>query len=142
MAKERLTLIFSPENYAKPITYRLIKDFDLKLNILKAEITPGEEGRLLADLEGEEASLSQALAFLQAESVAYIPANRQLSLKHQDCIHCGACTAVCFSGALAIDRTDWQVKFEPEQCLVCGLCIEACPLRLIQIGFGTSLYEK
>lgn len=142
MAKERFTLIFSAENYAKPITYHLVKDFDLKLNILRAEVTPGEEGRLLADLEGRGADLARALEFLSAEGIKYIPTNKQVSVNKDRCVHCGACTAVCFSGAMVMNRDEWLSEFCPEKCIVCGLCIDACPVGAIQIGFGSEPDEK
>lgn len=136
MAKDRFTLTFSADTYAKPITYHLVKDFDLKINILRAEITPGEEGHLLIEVEGEEDNLTKALDFLAAEKISVIATNKQVTLNKDECVHCGACTAVCFSGAMTIDRNDWQVHFNADKCIVCGLCIEACPLRIIKIGFG------
>lgn len=36
MAKRRLVLTFPPRLVEEPITYRLIKDYDLVVNILKA----------------------------------------------------------------------------------------------------------
>lgn len=136
MAKERFTLVFAADSYAKPITYHLIKDFDLKINILRAEITPGEEGHLLVEVEGGEDNLRAALAFLAAEKIEVIPTNRQVRVREEECVHCGACTAVCFSGALAMNAADWRLEFRPERCIVCGLCIDACPLKAIGIVFG------
>jgi ferredoxin len=138
MVKERFTLVFAADSYAKPITYHLIKDFDLKINILRAEITPGEEGHLLVEAEGEEDDLRDALAFLAAEQIEVIPTNRQVKVREEACVHCGACTAVCFSGALAMNGGDWRLEFSPDKCIVCGLCIDACPLKAIAIVFGKS----
>ena len=136
MVKERFTFVFSPDTYAKPVTYHLVKDYDLRINILRAEITPGEEGHLLAEIEGEEDNLRRALEFLAAESIEVIPTNKQVTVRQEECVHCGACTAVCFSGAMAMNREEWKMEFRPEKCIVCGLCIEACPLRIISVGFG------
>ncbi len=136
MVTERFTLIFAPESYAKPITYHLVKDFDLKINILRAEITPGEEGHLLAEVAGEEDNLRRALDFLAAEKIGVVAANKQVTVRQEECVHCGACTAVCFSGALAMNGADWKLEFRPEKCIVCGLCIDACPLKIISVGFG------
>lgn len=71
MKNENVTLIFSAERYGIPITYHLVKDFDLRINILKAEITPGEEGYLLLDLEGSEDNLENALQFLRKKTLKY-----------------------------------------------------------------------
>ena len=135
---QRFTLTFSAENYNKAVTYHLVKDYDLKINILKAEITPGEEGHLLVEMEGTAENLQGALIYLKNEHIKAIPTNRQVLVDKDHCVHCGACTAVCFSGAMVINRDTWQVEFLSEKCIVCGLCIDACPLNIIKIGFGSE----
>lgn len=124
-------LFFTAETYGKPFTYILIHDFGLKINILKAEITPGEEGHLLVDMEGSEENVGKALEYLQAERIEIVPINRQISVNKEACVHCGACTAVCFSQAMALNRDTWEVEFHPGKCIVCGLCVSACPLQII-----------
>lgn len=131
MKKERVMLFFTAETYGKPITYILIHDYNLKVNILKAEVTPGEEGHLLIDLEGPEDSIKKALEYLEREQVEIVPTNRQITINKDLCVHCGACTAVCFSQAMVMNRDTWQVEFDPTKCIVCGLCVSACPLRII-----------
>ncbi|MFW6181130.1 MAG: 4Fe-4S binding protein, partial [Spirochaetota bacterium] len=43
---------------------------------------------------------------------------------------CGACTAVCPSGALCIsNRASMEVVFDQDRCIGCGLCIPACPYQ-------------
>lgn len=133
---ERILLNFSGETYDKAVTYHLVKDFNLKINILRAEITPGEEGHLLLDIEGEEEQLRAALAFLEREGIEALPARRQVRVDTSRCTHCGACTAVCFSRALVLEQPSWELSFRPEKCIVCGLCLEACPVRAIQTGLG------
>jgi ferredoxin len=139
MTKQRFTLNFPPESSEKPLTYHLIKDYNLKINILKAEITAGKEGHLLIEVEGDEADLENGLKFLMDENIEVIPLNQQITLKEDECVHCGACTAVCFPGALKLDRATWKLIFKPEECVVCGLCVNACPLGIINIGFGTGV---
>ncbi len=136
MVKERFTLKFPPESSTKPLTYHLIKDFDLKVNILKAEITAGKEGHLLVEVEGDRSKLQEGLDFLRREKLEVVPINKQVKIKYEECVHCGACTAVCFSGALSMDRDEWKVVFSPDKCVVCELCVNACPLRIISIDFG------
>ena len=38
MGNSRFMLIFTPDLVNEPITYRMVKDFDLMINILRAEI--------------------------------------------------------------------------------------------------------
>ena len=65
MAKKRVVLTFPPELTEKPLTYHLVKDFDLAINILRAKITPGEEGKLVLELSnGSEEMIEKGLDFL------------------------------------------------------------------------------
>jgi ferredoxin len=50
------------------------------------------------------------------------------------CTHCGACTAVCPTGALAVQRPEMSVVFNHKKCSVCGLCVPACPTRAMEIS--------
>ncbi|MBP2644644.1 MAG: methionine transporter [Firmicutes bacterium] len=134
MAKERVLLIFSTETYDKALTYHLIHDCNVKINILKASITPGKEGHLLIDIDGSEEDVASAYQYLTQEQIKVVPANRQISIDKDLCIHCGACTAVCFAEAMSLNRDSWQVEFSPKKCIACGLCVNACPLRIISIA--------
>jgi ABC-type methionine transport system ATPase subunit len=70
MVKKKVVLIFPPELTDKAITYRLVKDFDLAINILRAKVTPQEEGRLLVELSnGDETLLVQGLEYLREQGV-------------------------------------------------------------------------
>ncbi|MBZ4686523.1 MAG: methionine transporter [Clostridiales bacterium] len=133
--KRRFTMKFQPESTKKPLTYHLIKDYNLKVNILRADITEGQEGRLLMEVEASKADLDKGLKFLESEGVTIIPLDQHLKWDKDNCIHCGACTAVCFSGALQMDRNTWEVNKDSEKCIVCGLCVSACPLKIITVEF-------
>jgi len=137
--KERFILNFPPECSGKPITYYLIKNYNLEVNILRAEITAGKEGRLLIEVTAEEEDLKNGLHYLKNENVLVYPLSRELILNVDECVHCGLCTAVCFSGALEMDRINWELLFNPEKCVACELCIRACPLRLITLHFVGDL---
>ncbi|MCK7460696.1 MAG: NIL domain-containing protein [Sphingobacterium sp.] len=47
----------------EPIVYRLVKDYDLKINILRAEVRE-VGGRLLMEVEGKAANIKEAARFL------------------------------------------------------------------------------
>ena len=54
MAKRTLVLRFPPHLINEPITYRLVKDYDLAINILSARVKPQEEGNVVVGVEGEK----------------------------------------------------------------------------------------
>ena len=52
MHTEMLILRFSREVVDQPIIYRLVKDYDLEFNLLKATIYPAKEGVMVMELRG------------------------------------------------------------------------------------------
>jgi len=134
--KEKYVLEYSEDVVDEPIVYSLVKHFDVMVNILRAEISPGHEGSMLIEIESTPERLAQAEAFLREREVRIIPIAQSLGFKEAGCVDCGACTAVCFSGCLTIAAPDWKLHVDREKCTACGLCVPACPLGLFALKFG------
>lgn len=136
MAKKKVVLTFPPELSESPLTYHLVKDFDLAINILKAKITPGEEGKLVVELSnGAEEKIQAGIDFLKNQGVFVEPVSKEIILNDSECIHCGSCTAVCNPQALSITAPDWKLNFDKELCIVCESCVKACPMQVIKVIF-------
>ncbi|MBV5314759.1 MAG: 4Fe-4S binding protein [Prolixibacteraceae bacterium] len=135
MQKKRYVLKFPPQSGDQPFSYHLVKDFDIRINILRAEVWPGKTGSLVLELEGTTTNLKNGIAYLQENQVSCEPLNKKITWDHVRCISCGNCTAVCFAGALQMDPVKWELQFDPEKCIVCELCVPACPLNLFKIDF-------
>ena len=56
---QKMILNFPAGISGTPITYELIRVHDVKVNILKAEIQPGQIGSLLVELEGDQEKARQ-----------------------------------------------------------------------------------
>jgi len=136
MIKKRYVLNFPPESGDKPLTYHLVKDFDIRINILKAEVYPGKRGSLLLEMQGEKENIQKGVEYLTAQDIICEPLDKRIHLQEDKCVDCGNCTAVCFAGALTIDKSTWKLDFDKEKCVVCELCITACPLKLFHIDFS------
>ena len=54
MIKHKLVLRFPASLVEQPLIYRLVKDYDLMVNILRADINPRKEGRLVMEVSGRE----------------------------------------------------------------------------------------
>ena len=134
MKKIKLTLYYPAKEIAKPITYHLIKDYDLEISILHADISLNKVGKLVLDVRGEEERIEEALKYLEGEGITYKIFANSIIWQEDKCIHCGACTAVCPSGALEMDKNDWSLTFDREKCLVCELCVKACPINVINVS--------
>ncbi|HHV62912.1 MAG TPA: 4Fe-4S binding protein [Firmicutes bacterium] len=136
MAKKRIVLTFPPSLVEKPLTYRLVKDFDLAINILHARIVPRESGRLVIELSNSsEENIDAGIRYLEEQGVNVEPLSKEIRWDEKECINCGACTAVCHSDALRMNPETWKLEFDKDKCIVCEMCVPACPLRIISVTF-------
>lgn len=133
-----MVLRFPADSVNEPITYTLIKEYDVLINILNADITHGKEGNLLIEMVGEKGNVDKAVVYLESKQVEISPVIKTILFNESACIHCGACSSVCFPGALEMDPDSRKLKFLPEKCVACELCIKACPLVLFELNFGVN----
>jgi len=135
MAKRRLVLTFPPKLVEEPITYRLIKDYDLVVNILRAKISPEEEGRLMIELSGEKSALKKGMDYLNGLNVSIQSLARDIKWLEEKCTHCTVCVSLCPTGAIVVDRNSMKISFNKDKCIACGACVPACPYKAIEILF-------
>ncbi len=129
-------LTFPPEATGEPITYNLIRRYDIMVNIVKADVSPGKIGHLVMEMTAPAKVLKEGMAYMEQQNVECVPIDRTITYREDLCIHCGACSAVCFAGALTMNKKTAELSFEPEKCVVCELCLTACPLKLFSIDLG------
>jgi len=133
---KRIVLTFPKKNIDQPIVYRLIKDYNLIFNILKASINPAEEGIMVLELTGEESDIKKGLDYLKKEGVNVQPLSKDIVVNWDKCTHCGACVAVCPVGALYVkDKKTMEIGFDADKCIACELCVLPCPPRAIEVKF-------
>ncbi len=136
--KRRMVLRFPADSVNEPITYTLIKEYDVIINILNADITHGKEGNLLIEIIGLKGNVEEAMYFLESKHIEISPVIKTILFNESSCIHCGACSSVCFPGALDMDTSTRILQFYPDKCVACELCIKACPLQLFELNFGSN----
>jgi len=132
---KRIVLRFPRRMVDRPIIYRLVKDYDLEFNILKASITPEQEGLMVLELKGNQAEYDRGVEFLLKAGVKIQSLSQDVTRNEERCTHCGACVTVCPTGAFRIDPKTRMVLFDNEKCIACGLCIPACPPRAMEVHF-------
>jgi ferredoxin len=128
-----LILRFPKTEVHKPIVYRLIKDYDLVFNILNAAILPRKEGIMALELSGTKKTITDGVKYLRSQGVKVKNASQEIKRNTKKCTDCGACTAVCPTGALAVQRPDMNVIFDQKKCSLCELCVPACPPRAMEV---------
>jgi ferredoxin len=132
---KRIVLRFPKRLVERPIIYRLVKDYDLEFNILKASITPEQEGVMVLQLKGNQTEYDKGIDFLIKAGVKIQSLSQDVTRNDERCTHCGACITVCPTGAFSLEPKTRLVIFENEKCIACGLCIPACPPRAMEVHF-------
>jgi ferredoxin len=135
MATTKVVLRFPPELTEQPVTYRLIKEYDLMVNILRGHITPKEEGMLVLELTGTKKQLSQGMDFLSGLGVETKRVSKDVKWLKDRCTHCTACTSLCPTHALSVDRSGMLVTFDETQCIACEMCVVVCPYKAMELQF-------
>lgn len=138
MYTRMLVLRFPREITDRPIVCSLVKDYDLCFNILKATILPGQEGLMIMELSGHKGSVTKGLRYLRSRGVEVKSLAQEIRRNKTECIQCGACTGICPTHALSIDRDTMEVLFDANRCSGCELCVAVCPVRAMEIRLNKS----
>ena len=133
MYSKILILRFGKTEAHEPIVCNLTRDHDLIFNILNATILPRKEGIMVLELSGSKKNFKEGVKYLKKKGVHVENASQEISRDKVKCTHCGACTAVCPTGALSVERPEMSVTFEQKKCSICELCVPACPTRAMEI---------
>ena len=131
----RIVLHFPSRMVDRPIVFHLIKDYDLEFNILKASVTPDEEGLMVLELKGSPANYDKGIRYLTEAGVRIQSLSQDVIRNEARCTHCGACVTICPTSAFEVDPRTRQVSFYNDKCVACGICIKACPPRAIEVHF-------
>ena len=132
MYSKILILRFAKNDAQKPLVCNLARNFDLVFNILNAGILPRKEGYMVLELSGTRKNFKDGVLYLRSQGVDVQKASQEVKRDDELCYQCGACTAVCPTGALSIQRPEMTVIFDQQKCSVCELCVPACPPRAMK----------
>jgi ferredoxin len=119
----------------------LVKEFDLSFNILKATIYPRKEGLMVLELSGERKNFQKGVRYLKGIGVKVESIGQDIRRDEERCFQCGACTAVCPTRALYVQRPEMEVIFDRDRCSACELCVAACPAGAMSVNFDKSLLQ-
>ena len=134
--KKRIILRFKKDTIDKPIVYRLVKDFNLVFNILRANISPKAESMMVIEVEGTETNFKKGMKYLTGLDIDTEPMEQDINRDEAKCVHCGVCTSVCAPEALYIkDRKIMKVEFDYNRCVACELCVRVCPVKAMNVSF-------
>jgi ferredoxin len=135
VARSRVVFHYPSHLIDEPIVSRLVTDYQLEFNLLRADITPNAEGLMVLGLEGTEENLSAGLAWVEAQGVTVQPLERDVVRDDELCTECGNCITICPTDALYRDAATQRVYFDPDKCIACELCVPVCPPRAMRVHF-------
>ncbi len=135
MVSKKIVLRFPQRFVDQPIVYRLVKDFDLQFNILKASVTPEEEGLMVLELTGKKENFDKGIEYLKSCAVLIQLLSKDVVRDEEKCTHCGVCVPMCPVDALVVEPQTRKVTFNNKKCIACELCVKICPPRAMEVHF-------
>jgi L-aspartate semialdehyde sulfurtransferase ferredoxin len=135
MTSKRIVLHFPQQLLDEPIISQTVRTYDLDFNILRASITPDNEGLMVLGLTGEDKKVEAAIKNLKQKGVIVRPLNKGVVRNERRCTECGACVTICPTKALTIDLETRNVAFDADKCIACELCVPVCPPRAMELTF-------
>ena len=77
LTRLRVRLTFPPALIQEPIVYRLVKDFDIVINIRRADVK-ADHGWMALELEADEKTLERGVTWLKDKGVQVDPIERDV----------------------------------------------------------------
>ena len=133
MVSKRIVLHFPDQTADQPIVYKLVKDYDLKFNILKAYINSEEGGLLALELSGDNRKYKEGIQYLKNVGVEVQPLSQDIIRNEQRCTHCSSCVPLCPAGTFEVNEKTREVQFKEDRCIACGTCIKICPVGAMEL---------
>lgn len=135
MVAKKMVLHFSEKLVNQPIISRLVKEYDLEFNILKASINPRQEGLLVIELSGEKRNYEKGLRYLRDTGVTIQRLSQDIRRNDEKCTHCGACVPLCPTTALTVEPQTLNILFNDAECIACEVCVSVCPVKAMELHF-------
>ncbi|MDY5678922.1 MAG: 4Fe-4S binding protein [Candidatus Methanomethylophilaceae archaeon] len=124
---------FDEGNVLESVTYTLVSEYDLKPNILRADITGDGSGFMLLSVIGDCDDVILGMNYLREIGFKVKELKGHISHDYERCWSCGACVSVCPTRSIYHEEETMLVKVNTKKCIACGSCLNACSVKAIQL---------
>ena len=124
---------FNESNVLESVTYTLVSEYNLKPNVLRADIGGDGSGFMLLSVIGDCDDVTLGMNHLRELGFKVKELTGHISHNYDRCWSCGACVSLCPTRSIYHDRDTAEVKLNTRTCIACGACINACSVKAIQL---------
>ena len=131
--EKKLKILFEEFNVQDSVSYIVVSEFNLKPNVLKAEIHGDGSGIMILGLTGEEEKLNRVMERLEEAGFQVKELVKRIDRDDDLCFHCGACVSLCPCGVFSHDPETWKVAMDTSRCIACKACVNACSVHALSV---------
>ena len=132
MSQQSAILNFPKSLIDRPVFTRVVRSYDVEVNILRASITPEEDGRAFVIFSGDDGRIGAALEYLKESGVVVILPSQKIIRDEEKCTDCTACVGQCISKAITVNPKTFRIEYHLDKCIACKLCIPACSFGALE----------
>jgi len=130
--ERKFKIEFDEANVQDSVAYILVSEFDLKPNVLKAEISGDGSGVMILSLVGDEEKLIAAENRLR-EAGFTVSLTKHITRDEDLCWHCGACVSICPAYCFSSDKETFEIVIDSSKCIACSACVNACSVHALKL---------
>ncbi len=131
--EKKFRIDFNESNVLESVTYTLVSEFNLKPNVLRADINGDGSGFMLVSTIGEERNIIDGMARIRELGFSVRELSGHIAHDYRRCWSCGACVSLCPTKSIYHDKETMEVRLNTSTCIACGACINACSVKAIQL---------
>lgn len=133
MVEKKFRIDFDESNVLESVTYTLVSEFNLKPNVLRADIGGDGHGFMLLSLVGDKDDMVRGIARIREIGFKVRELSGHIFHDYERCWSCGACVSLCPTRSIYHEPDTMEVKLNTTTCIACGACINACSVKAIQL---------
>lgn len=131
--EKKFRIDFNESNVLESVTYLLVSEFNLKPNVLRADIEGDGSGVMLLSIIGNKDDIIRGMNHIRDLGFGVSELSGHIFHDYKKCWSCGACVSLCPTRSIYYDKETMEVRLNTGTCIACGSCINACSVKAIQL---------